>query len=186
MEDVRGKDGAHNERESEVIKRTKEKVKEENGGEVNVSEPTENKETKLQWHPAFYAEIQIELEEKNFWLKNLTDDLKSKKMADKIVEEYEKHKNDIYYRSVMDIIVRANRTMFREEYGMCDAMMEILKDRIDELNQKAREDGEKNGKKEGIYLAKMIMRMDAEGLDCVAIAEKCLITVEEVKEILAA
>lgn len=69
---------------------------------------------------------------------------------------------------------------------MCDAMMEILKDRIDELNQKAREDGEKNGKKEGIYLAKMIMRMDAEGLDCVAIAEKCLITVEEVKEILAA
>ena len=41
-------------------------------------------------------------------------------------------------------------------------------------------------KNEGIRLTKMIMRMDAEGLDCVAIAEKCLITVEEVKEILAA
>ena len=73
---------------------------------------------------------------------------------------------------------------------MCDAMMEILKDRIDVLEQKAREDGEKlgkrEGKNEGIRLTKMIMRMDAEGLDCVAIAEKCLITVEEVKEILAA
>ena len=344
MGNVRGKDGAHNEREKEVIKRTEEKVKEESVEEVktleegekyekavafeNALELTKSKETKLQWHPAFYAEIQIELEEeawnlvfenehqlgtkpkevdilvvkknenipiqknigrlfrkhniieykspddtlgindfykvlgysyfykadtkeenvirieeltvtfvcrryprklikhlkqqgdkvlavepgifyikgekvpvqlivtsrlseeKNFWLKNLTDDLKSKRTAGKIVEEYDKHKNDIYYRSVMDIIVRANRTMFREEYGMCDAMMEILKDRIDVLEQKAREDGEKlgkrEGKNEGIRLTKMIMRMDAEGLDCVAIAEKCLITVEEVKEILAA
>ena len=73
---------------------------------------------------------------------------------------------------------------------MCDAMMEILKDRIDVLNQKAMEDGERlgrqEGRQEGIRLAKMIMRMNAEGIDFRTIAEKCFVTVDEVKAILAA
>ena len=79
-------------------------------------------------------------EKKNFWLKNLTDDLRNKKTVDKMLEEYGKHRNNIYYKSVMDIIVRANGSMFKEECGMCDAMMEILKDRIEVLNQKSSEE----------------------------------------------
>ena len=144
-------------------------------------------------------------EKNNFWLKSLTNDLKDNVMADKIIKKYIQHKDDNYYRSVMDIIVRANRKLFEEGNNMCDAMMEILKDRIDEMNQKSKEDGirigeergerrgerrgekrgKRQGRREGLQLAKKIMRMNAEGIDCTTIASRCYISVEEVKDILA-
>ena len=124
-------------------------------------------------------------EKKNFWLKYLTNDLKNGTTLDRLIKKYKQHKNDIYYKSVMDIIVRANKKIFMEENKMCDAMMEILQDRIDKISEKTKDDGIRIGEKQGLHLAKMIMRMNADGVDCETIASKCLISVEEVKDVLA-
>uniref|UniRef100_UPI004056050A 3-isopropylmalate dehydrogenase n=1 Tax=Acetatifactor sp. TaxID=1872090 RepID=UPI004056050A len=70
-------------------------------------------------------------EEKNFWLKNLTNCIKEKSVAEKLIEEYEKHRNSGLYKSVMDIIVRANKRKFEEVRGMCDALRELMQDEID-------------------------------------------------------
>lgn len=139
-------------------------------------------------------------EKENFWLKHLTNDLQDKNIVNELLEHYKGHNHDIYYNSVMDIIMRANKKIFQEDEHMCDAMMEILQDRIDIIKQKSKEDGfrlgeengfrlgEQNGlrlgEEKGLHLAKMVLRMNAEGTDHKTIAAKCMIPVETVKDIL--
>ena len=53
-------------------------------------------------------------EEDNFWLKNLTNDLKEKSEADKMFEEYGKHSDSKLHKSVMDLIMQANERIFKE------------------------------------------------------------------------
>lgn len=57
----------------------------------------------LQWHPAFFAGIQIELEDES--------------------------KNRLY-RPVMDIIVRANKEQFLQVKKMCEALEELMADKF--------------------------------------------------------
>lgn len=122
-------------------------------------------------------------EEENFWLKNLTNDLRDKRIAQQLIEDYKIHKDDIHYSSVMDVIMRANKEMFFKEGDekMCQAMMEFLQDRIDEMVDKASE----KSKEDGIHLAKQVLRLNADGADYETIALKCMLTVEEVKDILS-
>lgn len=80
-------------------------------------------------------------ETENFWLRNLTNRLEGTKAAEKLINEYEKHKNNNLYQAVMNIVVRANKETFREVKGMCDALMELMKDELDE----ARQEGIKQG-----------------------------------------
>ncbi len=67
---------------------------------------------------------------------------------------------------------------------MCDAVMEILQDRIDIIKQNSKEDGLRLGEEKGLHLAKMVLRMNADGTDYETIAAKCMISVEVVKDIL--
>lgn len=133
-------------------------------------------------------------EEENFWLKNLTNDLQDKRIVNQLLEDYKAHKGDIHYSSVMDVIMRANKEMFfKEDEKMCQAMMEFLQDRIDEMVDKSKEDGirigECNGirigEEKGILLAKQVLRMNTDGADYETIALKCMLTVDEVKDILS-
>lgn len=71
-------------------------------------------------------------EKENLWLKSLTDDLKQTAEARRLVIEYRKSKNNPLYRSVMDIIVRANREKFQEVKKMCTALEELMKEEIEE------------------------------------------------------
>lgn len=148
-------------------------------------------------------------EQENFWLKNLTNDLQDKTTAKELIERYKEHKDDIHYDSVMDIIVKANKNIFNQgDENMCNALLELvqeqMQDKIDEmLNQvsiKSREDGmrlgeekglrlgeEKGlrlGEEKGLRLAKMVLRMNADGTDYETIASKCMLSVEEVMDIL--
>ena len=60
--------------------------------------------------------------EENFWLGNLTNRVKNTKDVQHLLAEYKKHKKDILYESVMDIIVKANPKMFEKEGDvMCEA-----------------------------------------------------------------
>lgn len=71
-------------------------------------------------------------EKENLWLKSLTDDLRQTAEARRLVTEYRKSKNNPLYRSVMDIIVRANREKFQEVKKMCTALEELMKEEIEE------------------------------------------------------
>lgn len=121
-----------------------------------VNENRTNSSKPLQWHPAFFADIQIELEaeriyyvsgpkipiqvivtqqlskEKNLWLRSLTDRIKDKEDMKRLLNEYrEKQKNPLY-ESVMQMIVRANEEKFKEADCMCEALNRIIQDRIEE------------------------------------------------------
>lgn len=69
--------------------------------------------------------------EKNFWLRNLTNDLQSTLEAREIAEEFRKHKDNQLYHSVMDLIIRANIESFKEVTSM-DAILELFKDEVEE------------------------------------------------------
>ena len=121
-----------------------------------VNENRTNSSKPLQWHPAFFADIQIEkMEEgiyyvtgskipiqvivteqlskkKNLWLRSLTDRIKDKEDMKRLLNEYrEKQKNPLY-ESVMQMIVRANEERFKEADCMCEALNRIIQDQIEE------------------------------------------------------
>ena len=75
-----------------------------------------------------------------------------------LLTDYEPHKADPLYQTVMDIIVRANKKKFEEVHSeMCDALMELMKEELED----ARDSGRDEGRNEGIQ-ALIIMRCDSD------------------------
>ena len=122
---------------------------------------------KIQWHPAFDAALQIELEaeaeylefepehllskkpmqlivipklskENNYWLNNLRNDLKSDGEIRNFIEQYGKNKNSKLYQALADTIMRANWEELREERKMCEALRELFADDLRESELKGR------------------------------------------------
>ena len=84
--------------------------------------------------------------EKNLWLYSLTDTLKDMSVTRQLLEDYKKNKEDQLYQAVMEIIVKANENRLKEgKQDMCNALLELMKDELDEK----REEGIKEGIKEG-------------------------------------
>ena len=91
--------------------------------------------------------VSSELSEKeNIWLRSLTNNLNDAKLVDKISGIYSKHQKDERYKSVMNVIVRANREKFKEVTDMCEALREIWAEDF----ERARSEGLKAGMEEGI------------------------------------
>jgi hypothetical protein len=89
-----------------------------------------------------------ELSEKsNFWLRNLTNNLKEENAVVELATEYEKNRNNALYKAMMDVSVRANKFLFEEvkRKDMCEAIRELFHDEI----QVARLEGIQEGKLEG-------------------------------------
>lgn len=80
-------------------------------------------------------------EENNLWLHALTNELKTNSDVEKLIYAYKGHENENLYQSVMDIIVRSNIELFQEDGEMCDALMEIMKDKLDEREKKGFSNG---------------------------------------------
>ena len=68
--------------------------------------------------------------EENLWLASLTDDLKDLKQAEKLLKEYEEHKRENLYQSMMSIIIDANEKVFKEEENMCEAIYRIAREKM--------------------------------------------------------
>lgn len=68
--------------------------------------------------------------EENLWLASLTDDLKDLKQAEKLLKEYEEHKCENLYQSMMSIIIDANEKVFKEEENMCEAIYRIAREKM--------------------------------------------------------
>ena len=88
--------------------------------------------------------------EKNFWLRNLTDDIRDSAVLQEITTEYQKNRTSPLHRSVMNAIVRANREQFKEDENiMCEAIIELFQEEYDAGIKAAREDAMKQGMKQG-------------------------------------
>ena len=88
--------------------------------------------------------------ESNFWLKNLTNNLKEHSEVDELVTEYEKNRQNELYKAMMNIIIRANEGLFEEAKGkdMCEALRELFREEIEEAVNKAKAEVTKEVKKE--------------------------------------
>lgn len=106
--------------------------------------------------------------EKNMWLGNLTDDLQEDACMDRMICEYEHHKDNELYRSVMDIIVRANKDKLEGGRGMCDAFFELdyVKKRMDDYRKEGMAQGISQGMAQGISqgMAQGISQGMAQGI----------------------
>ena len=93
-------------------------------------------------------------EEQNLWLKSLTDELEETEMAKRLIEQYGKHKGNNLYKSVMDLIVRANKDKFKEAKIMCEALEELMEDELEAKRTQGLAEGLALGKAEGLALGK--------------------------------
>lgn len=86
--------------------------------------------------------VTSELSEKvNLWLRSLTNDLNSVDTIEKLSKEYGKHQYDELYKSMMNIITRANKEKFKEVTGMCEALKELWADDIEQSRKEGIEIG---------------------------------------------
>lgn len=131
-------------------------------------------------------------QEENFWLQNLRLDLKAGPEIRNLLNHYEPHKNAKDYAAVMNLITHANWEQMEVENKVCDALKELLAEEIKEAGDKGLAEGIKRGhaegmergKAEGIRLAKLVLRLSAQGVSEEEIATKCGISAEEVRTIL--
>ncbi len=103
--------------------------------------------------------------EVNLWLRNLTNDLKEKEAAERLLWDYGKHQTNKLYRAVMNIIVRANEERFKVS-DMCEALEELMKERIEEREKFAESRGEQQ------KLLSMIEKKLAKGKSVAQIADE--------------
>lgn len=88
--------------------------------------------------------------ENNFWLRNLTNDIKEPEAVREIAEEFQGHKDNKLYHSVMNIIIHANEDTFREEKNMCQAIIELFQEEYDAGIKQAAADGIQRGLQQGL------------------------------------
>ena len=71
----------------------------------------------------------------------MTNNLKEENDVVELATEYEKNRNNVLYKAMMDVIVRANKGLFEEvkEKDMCDAIRELFHDEIEEVITKVDE-----------------------------------------------
>lgn len=80
--------------------------------------------------------------EHNLWLYSLTDTLTDSRITKELLNEYRGKENNNLYSAAMQVIVAANEQQFKEDKNMCDALMKIINEKVDEkaealANQKA-------------------------------------------------
>lgn len=109
-------------------------------------------------------------QKENLWLSSLTDELNDTGHAEKLLQDYQKHKNEELYESMIDIIVNANENTFKkEERNMSGALLRIMQDTIDKQVKE--------------QVAESLLALVKDGLLSVAEAAKRLsLTEEEVLE----
>ena len=64
-------------------------------------------------------------DEQNVWLHNLTNDIHNTDVVNMLILEYDKHQKDNHYKSVMDILVHANKETFKEVTNVCKALEDL-------------------------------------------------------------
>lgn len=108
-----------------------------------------------------------------------TDDLTDTEAVRELAREYRDKQQNQLYRSVMNVIIKANEELFKEECDVCEAIIDLFRDEYDAGIAKAREIGVQQGMREKIlslFRKGMLSKKDA--------AAELNITVEEFEKIL--
>lgn len=89
----------------------------------------------------------------NLWLSSLTNDLQERETVDDLLMEFEKHREDSRYISVMDMILHANKEIFTEVRGVYGFIRELFEDEIAEAEAKTWDKawGEAQGETENCF-----------------------------------
>ncbi len=111
-------------------------------------------------------------EEQNLWLKSLTDDLEKPETAKCLIDQYRKHKGNNLYKSVMNLIVSANKSKFEEAKTMCEALEELMKDELEAKRAEGMIQGRAQGKAEGILALLNDLGQVPESLQVKIMAQK--------------
>ena len=77
----------------------------------------------------------------------MTNDL-TKEDAEELIQRYEGHEHNNWYQSIMNVVVRANEKGFKEMKQMCDALLELMKDELEEMKAQ----GLSQGKQEQLLM----------------------------------
>lgn len=118
----------------------------------------------------------------NFWMRYLTDDLKTVAEANNILDKYEGHQKENLYKSVMNIIVNANREVFKEAKEVCEALRELMKEELEEREKAGRIEGEKAGERN--VKMHLIRTKVSKGKTVEAIAEDLEDSVENILKLM--
>lgn len=79
--------------------------------------------------------------EENFWLQNLTDELPDKAAVEELARVYQDKRKNTLYRSVMNVIIKANEELFKEESDVCEAIIDLFRDEYDKGIEEAKQQG---------------------------------------------
>ena len=80
-------------------------------------------------------------EAENLWLKSLTNHLQKTETVKQLFQEYNKHKGNVLYESVLSMIIGANPGKFQEVRNMFDALRDLMKDELDAAQERGTKAG---------------------------------------------
>ena len=123
-------------------------------------------------------------DKENYWLQSMRTNLRAGAEIRKLMSEYEKHRKSKDYAAVMDLITRANWEQMEVEKKMCDALKELFAEELKEADSRGRSEGMRQGLTQGIQLTKRVLQLSAHGDSPEMIADKCNVSLEQVKKIL--
>ena len=126
-------------------------------------------------------------EETNLWLKNLSNKINSVETAERLIREYERKKESMWYSSIMDIVVRANGAKFSEVKHMCEALKDLFKEELEESWNEGHKTGISQGISQGTHIGVIttLVQLVRDGLISLSVAaERAQMTTEEFQKIL--
>jgi len=83
-------------------------------------------------------------------LQNLTDELPDRAAVEELARVYQDKRKNTLYRSVMNVIIKANEELFKEESDVCEAIIDLFRDEHDKGVADAKELGVQQGIEMGI------------------------------------
>lgn len=118
----------------------------------------------------------------NLWLRGLTNELESYEILEKLVRDYQEHSENVWYQSALDIIVRANEKKLKEDNDMvCDTLMEIMADKLEEREKQMMERAEERGLEQGMEQG--MERGMKQGLERFGKLTQCLLEDGRIEEL---
>ena len=115
--------------------------------------------------------------EDNMWLSRLRSGLSLHEDIEILANAYKGMERNPLYETAMDLIIRANWETYQEVREMCDALMELFADKLEEREILGIEKGIQNGLRQGVMkgeytkLITLVMRKVGKGQAAVKIAE---------------
>ncbi|MDO4327753.1 MAG: hypothetical protein Q4C66_00250 [Lachnospiraceae bacterium] len=78
----------------------------------------------------------------NLWLNSLREDLTVQDDIEPLIRAYKGKEKSPLYSALMDLVIRANKQQYEEEWKMCDALRELFADELIEREAKGIAEGE--------------------------------------------